>query len=270
MIELRGPPRAGCGAFTLRDMTPVLAIVAAALAADPPRRPLVVREATDTRLALEIQPMPIIADGRDAALPPIRTVVFTRSAAGAAWSLASGLVDAEVVGEPNLTFPLDAGTVRIAAIDAAIDATAGTGVTVIDLIEGDVALCVWHEGAVRSIFFADELIPKAAALPRGGGARNPLLPLSATNRPDGAPAVRGAIIAAQSRTAAVASFGRMRATAATTVSQGVVAKADLETCSAVLDYAQPGVEPKIDSQYELYRGLARLLESSGRASPASD
>ena len=214
--------------------------------------------------------MPIIADGQGATPPPTRTIVFTRSAAGAAWTVASGLANAEVVGERDLRFPLDASAVTIARIDAAVGAVVGTGVTAIDLIEGDVALCVWQEGAVRSIFFADELIPNAAAVRRAGGAKNPLLALSMANRPDGAPAARGAIIAAQSRTSAVARYGRGRAAAANTVVEGERVKADLEICAALLDYAQPGVAPKIDPQYELYFGLARLLESSGRASPAPD
>jgi len=270
MIELRGPPRAGRGAFTLRDMTPVLAIVAAALAADPPRQPLVVREATDTRLALEIQPMPVIADGRDAALPPTRTVVFTRSAANAPWVVASGLANAEVVGEPNLLFPATMDIPGVAKLDASIGAVAGEGVTVIDLIEGDVAICVWEERMVRSVFFADEFIPATAASRRSRRAKNPLLLLAFAHRPDGVPIARGAIIAAQSRTAIVAQRGRTRAAAATMVAAGERMKPDLEICAAVLDYAQPAIDPKIDSQYQLYLGLARLLDSSEGTAAAPD
>lgn len=245
-------------------MTPVLAILAAAFAAGPPQPPARVVEATDTRLALEIQPMPIIADGQGAPPPPTRTIVFTRSAAGAAWSVASGLANNEVVGEPSLVFPLDAGAVRIAPLDAAIGAVAGEGVTVIDLIEGDIALCVWEEAAVRSIFFADELIPNAAAVRRAGGAKNSLLALSIARRPDGARVARGAIIAAQARTAIVAQWGRTRAALATAVVASERVNADLEACSATLDYAQAAIEPKIDSQYLLYFALARLLDGSDR------
>jgi len=251
-------------------MTPALAILAAAFAAGPLHAPVRVVEVTDTRLALEIRPMPPLADGAAATTPSPRTILFTRGAANAPWVVASGLANAEVVGEPNLFFPATIDTPGVAKLDASIGAVAGEGVTVIDLIEGDVAICVWEGRMVRSVFFADEFIPATAASRSSGRAKNPLLLLAFAHRPDGAPIARGAIIAAQSRTAIVAQQGRTRAAAATVVAAGERMQADLEICTAVLNYAQPAIDPKLDSQYQLYLGLARLLDSSEGTNSASD
>lgn len=205
------------------------------------------------------------------ATPELRTIAFSRGDPAKPWGVASGLVNSEVVGEAMLRFPLDAGSVSISQLDTGIGAIEGTGVSAIDLIEGDVALCIWEGGAIRSIHFANALIPSVAARSGARARKDPLLELVRARKPDGTRVVRGAIIAAQSHSTHVASIGRLLAASATTVrigeGMGELVRADLEACSAVLDYAQSGVAPKIDAQYELYFGLARVLDVAPAAPP---
>ena len=250
-------------------MSVLLALFAAALCADPPQPPIRVVEASDTRLALEIRAMPPLADDLQAGDSTPRSIVFTRSAPDASWAVASGLSNGEVVGEPELRFPQDAGTVSIGLLGDTVGSVAGTGVTAIDLIEGDVALCIWQGGTIRAVHFANRLVPAAAEARRRATAVTPVVALLVASKPGGSPHVRAAIIAAQSRNAPYASAGRNRAAILAVTATGGGLMADLEACAAVLDYAQPGVEPKIDAQYLLYFGLMRVLEAPAVEPPSS-
>ena len=250
-------------------MSVLLALFAAALCADPPQPPVRVVESTDTRLALEIRAMPPLADDLQAGDSTPRSIVFTRSAPDASWTVASGLSNGEVVGEPELRFPQDAGTVSIGLLGDAVGSVAGTGVTAIDLIEGDVALCIWQGGKIRAVYFANRLVPAAAEARRRATAATPLVALLVASKPGGSPHVRAAIIAAQSPNASCASAGRNRAAILAVTATGDGLTSDLEACAAVLDSAQPGVEPKIDAQYLLYFGLMRVLEAPAIDPPAS-
>ena len=246
-------------------MPVLLHFLAAALCVDPPQPPVRVAEASDTRLAIEIRAMPPLGEPQE---PAPRTIVFTRGAPAASWTVASGLSDGEVVGEQALRFPQDAGAVSVGLLDGAVGSVSGTAVTVIDLIEGDVAVCVWQGDTIRSVYFAKPLVPAAAATRSSASAKSPLVALLAASARDGAPTVRASIIAAQSRKAAFASAGRNLAARAAVTPNGDGMLADLEVCTAVLDYTQPGVEPKVDAQYILYFALARVLEGPS-GEPAS-
>ena len=246
-------------------MVPVLAILCAALAVDPPP-PVRVVEATEARLTLELRELASVADGEAVADARLRTVTFTRADATRPWTVESGLDDGEVMGERELIFPPERASLEIAALDGTIGAAVGAGVTVVDLIEGDVAVCIWRGGMIRAVWFADPLVPAAARAGSDKSRKNPLLLLLAARNPSGTPCIRGAIIAAQSRVAAIALPGRRRAAVATARMEQDRVIADIEACAAMVDYAQRGVPPKRSAEYMLYFSLARLLDATPAAS----
>jgi hypothetical protein len=220
-----------------------------------------------------------------------RVIAFTRAANETRWTVERGLADGEVVGEGQLHRVESLQPKDLRMLDSSIEGATGQGVTVIDLIEGDVALCIWEGNAVREVYFADPLLAVGARADAAAKSNPAQATGSATGGVNDSPAARasngksllaslamardaraeaiarGALVAAQSRTPSIASFGRSRASAASVVLREGAAVARLETCQAVLDYAQDGVAPKSDAQFLLYFGLARAIEGSAPASP---
>lgn len=246
-------------------MSSVVALLLAASLAAPiavKAKPVRVIAASETTLEVEVRVKPPTLDGPHAPVSQTRVIAFARTSAEAPWTVERGLADREVVGEAMLqgvdSMPLDA----VQPLGPAIDAAEGDSVTVIDLIEGDVALCVWSGTDVRAVYFADPLIPRAAAAPASSANRR-LPDLARKHDGRGEQIARGAIIAAQSSTVSVARFARSCASTAAVVFRDGVPVARTEISRALIDYAQPGVPAKDDAQFSLYFGLARVFASTG-------
>ena len=234
-------------------------------AAEPPAAGRV-RTSDTTKLELEVLLKPSLLDGPHATPTESRTIAFVRTAEGAPWTVERGLADGEVLGEAMLK-RIDALKVAdLRTLDATIASADAQSVTVVDLIEGDVAICLWDGDGIRAVYFATPLLALGSAKSAVRPSSAVLVNLARAKDAQGEPIARGALVAAQSRTPSVASFGRSRASAATVVYREGAPVARLELCQAVLDYAQPGVDPKTDAQFLLYFGLARALE--GVAPPA--
>ena len=226
-----------------------------------------VRASDTTRLELEVLLKPSLLDGPYATPTESRVIAFARTDEGAPWTVERGLADGEVLGEAMLQ-RMDALKVAdLRALDATIASADARSVTVVDLIEGDVAICLWDGDGVRAVYFASPLLALGSAERASRPSSAVLANLARAKDAQGEPMARGALVAAQSRTPSVASFGRSCASAATVVFRDGAPVARLELCRAALDYAQPGVEPKTDAEFLLYFGLARALE--GVASPAT-
>ena len=237
-------------------------------ATDPPAA-VRVRASETTRLELEVLLKPSLLDGPHATPTESRTIAFVRPAEGAPWTVERGLADGEVLGEAMLQ-RIDALKVAdLRPLDATIASADAQSVTVVDLIEGDVAICLWEGDGIRAVYFASPLLALGSAKSAVRPSSAVLVNLSRAKDAQGEPMARGALVAAQSRTPSVASFGRSRASAATVVYREGAPVARLELCRAVIDYAQPGVEPKTDAQFLLYFGLARALDDASSATGSS-
>lgn len=261
-------------------MSPSAAVLAIAIACTPaaasasrgatdPPAAVRVRASDTTRLELEVLLKPSLLEGPQAMPTESRTIAFVRTAEGAPWTVERGLADGEVLGEAMLQ-RIDALKVAdLRLLDATIASADAQSVTVVDLIEGDVAICLWEGDGVRAVYFASPLLALGSAKSAVRPSSAMLVNLARAKDARDEPIARGALVAAQSRTPSVASFGRSRASAATVVSRDGAPVARLELCRAVIDYAQPGVEPKTDAQFLLYFGLARALDDASSAAGSS-
>lgn len=253
------------GVRTLRRMSPSATLLAMTIACTPAA--VRVRASDTTRLELEVLLKPSLLDGPHATPTESRVIAFARTDEGAPWTVERGLADGEVLGEAMLQ-RIDALKVAdLRALDATIASADARSVTVVDLIEGDVAICLWDGDGIRAVYFASPLLALGSAKSATRPSSAVLANLARAKDAQGEPVARGALVAAQSRTPSVASFGRSCASAATVVFRDGAPVARLELCRAALDYAQPGVEPKTDAEFLLYFGLARALERA--ASPAA-
>jgi hypothetical protein len=240
-------------------MSIAVALITAALG-NAPAPAVRVLASSDTRLELEVRLRTPIAQWPAPATAESRLISFERSDPAKPWRVDRGLADGEVAGEGALSLPrtMPEGALRV--LGESIGDSAGSDVTLIDLIEGDVAICVWRGGDVAEVYFADPLIPTTLSDPRATARSDRLERLATAKGSDGAPQVRGALIAAHSARRATASFGRAIAAAGAVRFEGSRATCDLEACAAMVAQIQPEVDVTLDAPVLLSSAIARWFD----------
>lgn len=264
-------------------MTMLLALLAAALAAQssafesaqgaadvaastPPA--VRVLASDDTRLEIEVRLRPSLAEWPARTTVETRVLSFRRTDAGAPWRVERGLADDEVAGEGMLRFAESRPEAAVRVLDQSIGATMGSDVTVVDLIEGDVAICVWRDEQVAGVYLADPFVPTTLGRTLESARPVSLGRLALAPGHNGRPQIRGALIVARSGDRATAAFGRARAAAGAVRFDGSQASCDLEACSAMVLQIQPGIVSEPDAQVLLYSAIARWFDRPG-AGPES-
>jgi hypothetical protein len=251
-------------------MSIAAALMTAALG-NAPAPAVRVLASSDTRLELEVRLRTPIAQWPSPATAESRLISFERSDPAKPWRVDRGLADGEVAGEGALSLPrtMPEGALRV--LGESIGDSAGSDVTLVDLIEGDVAICVWRGEQVAEVYFANPLIPTLLNDPRVNARSNRLERLATAKGSDGTPQVRGAFIAAYSARPETASFGRAIAAAGAVRFEGSRATCDLEACAAMVAQIQPEVDVSLDAPVLLSAAIARWFDrppSGTRAAPA--
>jgi len=212
--------------------------------------PLRVVETSERRLAIEVRIEP------DDGAPQLRTIVLERPEPAAAWRVAEGLAEGETLGPPFLRFAVsepDLAPMRV--VDATIGDQPADAVTIVDLPDGDAAICLWREGVVRQAWFLDRFLPDAVAAAGDPDTPSPTEPFFLACANSG-PAVHV-------RACSIACFESTRGTIAGKRLAGHAAKPGetpdgpdrREAVDAALDFGQPLVRPRSGPTLELYRWI---------------
>lgn len=223
----------------------------------------------DTRLEIEVRLRPSIAEWPAGGAVETRLLSFSRAGPGVPWRAERGLADGEVAGEHMLRFPDSKPETALRVLDESIGAATGSDATVIDLIEGDVAICVWRDGEVAEVYLADPFVPTVLGGAQDGARPVSLHRLAMAAGHNGRPQMRGALIVARSGNRSTADFGQARAAAGAVRFDGSQASCDLEACAAMILQIQPGIGAEPDAQVLLYAAIARWFDRPGTVPAAT-
>ena len=226
----------------------------------------------DTRLEIEVRLRPSLAEWPARTTVETRVLSFRRTDAGAPWRVERGLADDEVAGEGMLRFAESRPEAALRVLDDSIGTTTGSDVTVVDLIEGDVAICVWRGEEVVEVYLADPFVPTTLGGTPGDAKPILLRRLAIADGHNGRPQIRGALIVARSGDVATAAFGQQRAIADAVRFDGSRATCDLEACAAMVLQIQPGIGAEPNAPVLLYSAIARWFDRPGsrlRSSPGA-
>jgi hypothetical protein len=226
----------------------------------------------DTRLEIEVRLRPSLAEWPARTTVETRVLSFRRTDAGAPWRVERGLADDEVAGEGMLRFAESRPEAALRVLDDSIGATTGSDVTVVDLIEGDVAICVWRGEEVVEVYLADPFVPTTLGGTPGDARPIVLRRLATAEGHNGRPQIRGALIVARSGDVATATFGQQRAIADAVRFDGSRATCDLEACAAMVLQIQPDIGAEPNAPVLLYSAIARWFDRPGsrlRSSPGA-
>lgn len=247
--------------WSLASAAVVLALASAPPAGSAESAPVRVVASTSTRLELAVR---LLDEPGNLPSPTIRELVLERMSEGQPWRLVRGLAEGEIAGPARLaTVTPDGRTNPFRRLSPEIAASVGEGVTLVDLPEGDAALCIWSGGKVHEAWFIDRLFPDLRQAMGRSGSRTPadfLWKSFLTVRP--LPPIRECIALCVSNSRAYAEAAGQKLAAgspgpgsASTRDPGPALQHALEASEAAFAFGQVGVDPPDDAATDLYRWI---------------